>query len=123
MTEYSDTVAKWRSLVQRIAYNTKTGKLNWDDGPYPESVITVIANVVISIRYVGNDYIVVITDEFGGVVDSFKDDDLGELSGGLTAYTVLGQIFRDAKRSISGADKILDQILSELPAEDDGIPF
>jgi hypothetical protein len=118
-----ETTLKWRSLTERLIYGTSAGKLDWDDGPYKDSVITSIKDVVITLRFIDGDYWIYISDQLGNVVDSFSDDKISPLSGGILAFSAMDNLFKNVKRKINGADEVLDLLLNELPEDPDEIPF
>jgi hypothetical protein len=118
-----DTTSKWRSLTERLIYGTSAGKLDWDDGPFDDSVITSIKDIVITLRRVDNDFWITLSDQFGNVVDMFSDIQITPLSGDIPAYPAMDNLFKSVKRKINGADEVLDLLLNELPKEPDEIPF
>jgi hypothetical protein len=119
----SETIAKWRSLTERLIYGTGAGKIDWDDGPFEDSVITSVKDIVITLRLVDRDYLIMLSDQFGNVVDIFSDVQITPLSGDRSAYPAMDNLFKNAKRKINGADQVLDLLLGELPEEPDDIPF
>jgi hypothetical protein len=124
MTQQFDTAKKWHTLIERLAFNTFKGKIDWDEGPYKESIVTSVGTTTITLRLEGNDFLVMITDSTGEVVDSFSDNDLTYFDSGQNAYAFINSLYRNAKRRISGADQVLDQLLADLPSDpDDEIPF
>ncbi|NJS39111.1 MAG: hypothetical protein HC783_08915 [Rhodobacteraceae bacterium] len=118
-----ETTSKWRSLTERLIYGTSAGKLDWDDGPFEDSVITSIKDVVITLRRVDGDYWITLSDQFGNVVDMFSDMQIHPLSDDTSAFHAMDGLFKNVKRKINGADALLDLLLNELPKEPDEFPF
>lgn len=121
------TKTKWRELVSRLARNTHAHRLSWENGNYEGSIVTTVNDHAISLQLVQRsfetNFIVQIADQFGDIVDTFSDEDVGLLDNGVSAHIVLSEVYRDVKRTISGADAVLDAVISALPEDPDGIPF
>ncbi len=121
------TVVRWRKLIERLAYNSSNGKLDWEEGVLPSAIVTSILDVVITLqrKEFGSrvDYVIQISDISGAVIDAFTDEQVPNVSSGQSSFVVMDNIYRSAKRKITGADDILDQILASLPEEPDEIPF
>jgi hypothetical protein len=126
MSEDNPTSRKWTDLTARIIFATDTNRLNWSSGAFDHEVVTSIGNVVVTLAIVDeerSDFSITITDETGDFVDSFRDIDLIGTINSLPPHKALANLFRAAKRSISGADMILDKMLAALPPHPDEIPF
>lgn len=117
------TLSKWRSLVKKLENATNHGKIDWDSGVLPEELITTVGEITISLRQTRGEYIITIRDDFGQVIDSFNDEQLGVTSDGSPAHAALEVLHHTIRRKITGADKIIDSILERLTELDDEIPF
>lgn len=118
-----ETQAKWRNLVERLVHATLSGKLDWTDGAEDGSIVTIINDNIITLMKVEADYLVTLSNSLGDVVDYFTDVDVGQLYNGENAFTALRKLYVFAKRRISGADQIINEILAGLPEHPDDIPF
>ena len=65
------------------------------------------------------NYTITILDERGNAVDLFTDDDLSN-SIDPRAFPKMRSLYTDVSRQISGADKLIDDLITEL---EDDIPF
>ena len=120
------TLAKWWSLITLLDSLTERKKLKWDNGTRHNSFITSVGKQIIEIGHVKHDDLglmieVFINDEFGETIDKFTDEDLPR-NGELTAYPLMLNLYRVIARQVSGADEVLDSILSQLQEKDDD-PF
>jgi hypothetical protein len=111
----NSTLNRWRKLVEKLRYATAQGAIEWDEGTRAESITTEVKDNTITLRKVGNDFHVSVSDLFGDTIDSFTDVQLDTMSDGMAAFQVLNELYTSVKRQLSGADKILDEILEALP--------
>lgn len=127
----SQTVRKWRELVDLLVVLTGKGAISWketaDDGKFLASVSRKVVSIEreMSYRGVSPDKIirVVISDADGKMIEAFDDEDLDGGTEDHQYYRVLDDLMKEISRKISGADKILDQLLSELRDKNEEIPF
>jgi len=118
------TVSKWRELVSRVIYASRQGQIPWEEGVRDQEVIASIGKLVLSLRREEQDMVITISDEFGNLVDSFRDTDIQHLNNGRIAFHELVELHREALRSISGADEVLEKLIESLPPDpSDEIPF
>ena len=121
------TIQKWTNLVMLLDSLTESKKLKWDGGSKSSSYLTTVGAEVIEITLVAGsgsdraDIVIEINDDFGDTIDRFSDEDLMSF-GDLQPYAFMLNLFRKIERQVSGADKILDTILSQLKAKEDD-PF
>lgn len=100
-------------ILHRLVSKTTAGQQEWSEGPLEQSFYTQVAGNGISLRKVNEDYVLLIHNEEGSVVDSISDPALK--SRGLNnAYGIMGNLYEMAQRNAFGADKVLRQIAEEL---------
>lgn len=119
-------MAKYKSLIDRVVQATHQGKIAWRETANEEAFLARIGNNTILLSFDRSlntrGFIVEITDMSGKVVDDFNSRFLDEGDPKRAYYGKLAKLHRHVKRELSGADRILDEILQELP-EVDEIPF
>lgn len=123
-----------RSLVEGLYNATMTGRIKWQPVSKSSSYLTSLRSSAIEIaddmNNNGEPVIVVnVYDQLGNIVDSFNDDYLhGYKPHNLSYdsyYTVMKNLQEMARRNATGADRIIQSILTEIgaPSVDDDIPF
>lgn len=116
---------KNKRLIERLIERTDAGKIEWKeaaDGGFQVSFAQNSINLRTMKGRNGTLYILSLLNAVGEVADSFNDEDL-DADGdgpGSTWFSKLKQLYNQAQRQVRGADKVLNEILSEL---DDDIPF
>lgn len=122
------TYEKYLGLIKMLNSSTLSRKLDWRQvGDIKDAYMTVFPESTLSIFRVFNelasgpndpifDYTIRIYNKDLDIVDEFSDSELSrELSTqGFNIYQDMKDLFNNVKRSASGADSVLDNILSEL---------
>lgn len=112
---------KWQDIVIRLDRLTKAKEIAWQETSDDDILQATIGQNVIQIRRHnysrGPAYVVVIRNSEGKAVDQFDESAVS-----LPYGTSIEKIFVEASRQATGADLILDEILSDLKDRDD-IPF
>tara|TARA_R110000850_G_C9897794_1_gene459552 strand:- start:28 stop:375 length:348 start_codon:yes stop_codon:yes gene_type:complete len=107
---------KWILLFKLLLERTRNGNLSWSETADDEAYLASIGkNKILYERdgRVSGNYFVHIMSNAGKVVDSFDTGDLGQLTN--EDWSPEGEeLFNLIRRKISGADEVLDDILSEL---------
>ncbi len=116
---------KNKRLIERLLERTDEGKVEWKEAADRGFQLSFAQNSI-NLRQAtsrnGTIYIVSLLNALGEVADSFNDEDLDADGDGpdSTWFSKLKQLYTQAQRQARGADKVLNEILSEL---DDDIPF
>jgi hypothetical protein len=116
---------KQRRLVELLYKKTQQGELEWSEGIAKDSYQVSLSSNTISIRPVPNreveevlDYEISLTNSQGKVVDTFTDVEIGKLLGEgemrKKFYEGFAELFEMARRTASGSEQVLNEILSEL---------
>jgi hypothetical protein len=110
-----------RTLVEGLYLATENGTLKWSDKDGFSSYIADIGENRVEILLAGGDIRINIYDVLGDEVDTFDDTYFKEMKPVKLPYdsyyhamTVLHQ---SARRSATGADRIIDSMISSLGAE------
>jgi hypothetical protein len=118
-------------FIQRLRDRTTEGKVSWertaDEGVYQVS----FPNYTVRIfsRPAGEEefeYVVQIVDQEGTVVEEATNGDLAAAAtaGRSSAYRLMGDLFKQARRKAMGVDQALDAIMESLgPGPDHDVPF
>lgn len=115
---------KQMQLVERLLAKTSNGEVDWqtteDDGIYQVSFgdTSLRISEVASEEHPENDFVIAIFNQTGALVESFSDSDL-TIEGdkprkGQTWYRVMGELYRLARRTALGSEKILTDLLNRL---------
>jgi hypothetical protein len=110
---------KNKRLVQRLYEKTRAGTLEWQETPDNGFQVS-LANNSIKIRTVtkrgSNETLlyVYLINAAGEVADSFHDEELDADEPDTRWFRKLREILQLAQRQARGADKVLNDILSEL---------
>jgi hypothetical protein len=124
---------KQRRLVELLLDRTKAGKVDWKPTPDPEMFQVSSPNSTIQLRTIYRsdasepDYLVIVLNSEGEVVDTFNDVELFKdqvdlpESMRISYFNILKDMHERARRNAKGADRVLDSILKELG--DDDLPF
>jgi hypothetical protein len=125
----NSTIKKWARLVDMMVELSHSDKMRWDETVEEDEVIAPLGDYIISIakrihRGNGNEvYIVSVRGSDGRQIESFNDEDLdGGIEGASNYYQLLEELMDEAKRAISGADKVIDELLMIMERDRD-IPF
>ena len=119
-------VEKWRILADRIISLTHKGKLNWSESAMDDEFFAPIGKMLISLSKArerkpegyANLIRIQITDSEGRIIESFDDEDI-DPGQNDQYYEDLSNLHGLIQRRVSGADKILDELLSIMKREDD----
>ncbi|WP_156458007.1 hypothetical protein [Sphingomonas sp. Leaf412] len=128
----SDTIRKYRTLVEKLYIRTKSDLINWKWDEEQKIVSSKIADLFVDLKKGVNDnfedlYSVVVYGPAGHVVDEFNDEYISSPSakpGTLnfdSYFFLMDALYEMAYRKSIGADKALDQILTYLDEIED--PF
>lgn len=123
-----------RSLVEGLYNSTLSGKIIWTKVSNAESFITSLKSSSVEIKddinNRGEPVIVInIYDKNGTQIESFNDDYFISVKpynlSYDTYYDAMKSLHEMSRRSATGADKLIQNILSEIgaPSVDDDIPF
>lgn len=102
-------------LIRLLVKLTKEGKLAWESSYNDNAFRVNFANTTVVISEEKDSYFISLLNNVGAVVDTFSAprlmdaDPLGE-----NWYSILRELFTDARRKALGADQVLDRILQEL---------
>ncbi len=106
------TLGKYEQLVDRLLTKTEAGEILWKETAEPATFQVPFPNYSITISYRKEllpAVIVTILNSEGKSVDSFTQFDLRDEHAGK-----LSKLYENARRKALGAEKALDEILSEL---------
>ena len=146
MPSDSTTVQKWTEFVRRLVRASLAGQVVWKETPSVCKILTSVNDITVVLDRGEDDqgiyFRFTIVDVFDNKVDEFTEADLdikgasvfGDLSprGYPNWPSVLDEFFKIQRRRITGADQVIDELISSLPAvptpsngdlEDDEIPF
>lgn len=130
----ADSKDDLRSLVEGLYSATQSGKIKWAKFSNTDSYISALKASSVEIKgdvnYKGEPVIAVnIYDVSGDQIESFNDDYfIGTRPHTLsydTYYEAMKALYEMARRSATGADKLIQSILHEIgaPVVDDDVPF
>lgn len=121
---------KYRQLVDRLVEKTDRRELDWKEGVYPDSfqVSFPSQSVVLSARQMNEsdaprqplealtiEYVISIVNESGSTVDEFSQFDLDRGQSDKHKYwDILETLYKSVRRQALSAEKVLDDLLSEL---------
>lgn len=119
------TRIKWRQLVDRIILATHNNQIIWQPAINDDEFLTNLRDKIVTIGYESGGtriYYFRIDDDFGGAkIDFFNDEDLDEnflTLSGESYFSRLRDFYNSLSRKVSGADEVLDELLSALPSDD-----
>lgn len=124
----SNSRNRLRTLVEGLCLATDSGKIDWSEqtsGIYTSQ----IANNKAEIANIGSDIRITIYDNQGNEVDSFDDNYFKDMTPSMlsynTYYAAMAALYENARRNATGADKVIDEIISNLGINpvDDPPPF
>lgn len=123
-----NTKEKWSKLAGLLVFLTREGGIFWKSSVNDDEFLTSIGDNVVMISKdevrrnseVVPIVVITISSRTGETVDSFNDEDISDVN--PNAYQSLSDLMTDIARSISGADEILDTIISKLEEKRE-IPF
>lgn len=130
MTELvdSNTLSKWRKLVHLLVSLTNKGKLSWKETPRDDEFLTSHGSNVVVIRQSSSQtsfedlFLISLRDKEGKIIDSFNDETLDHGQDETNYYVLIRDLMLTIRRSLSGADQALDELLASLSEEDDDLP-
>jgi hypothetical protein len=108
---------KYQQLVERLAFKTDQGEVDWREAAGPDTFQVSFANYSITLSLSQNRegatlYVISILNSEGRTVDSFSDQDLE--GRGAEYFRIMGELYHKARRQALGVDKALDEILGQL---------
>jgi hypothetical protein len=124
----SDTVKKYRSLIDVLYEKTTKKSIKWRYEASDRSVWVKLAGQIIVLTGSSNSDFeplcnLVITNSDGDLLEGFSDENLrgDQPKTALFSdwYSFMTALFEMAKRQATGADEALDNILKELGQDDD----
>lgn len=118
-------------LIKKLLDKSRVRELAWKEGIYTNSFQISFRNNAVLVQPIkgrhpaNTDYEFMLLNDQGEVVDSFTDEDLKNVfpngpAFGESWYAVCKEIYDLARRRALGADKVMEEILTEL---DDDLPF
>lgn len=110
---------KYFDLLDRLVEQTNGGNLKWEETVENRSFMVSFPNYTIRVSQEDGendmtDYVISIINNEGSVIDRFSDVTLSQMRPGGSYFTMMEELFNNARRNAFGADKALDDILSEL---------
>jgi hypothetical protein len=124
----SSVIAKRRILTDRIIANTRRGTIKWKETAQPDNYLMRIGKVVVSfgveIGVEGDPaYFLQIEDSDGKVIERFNDENIDGADRGGQYFKKMRDFHGEIARILSGADKLIDELLSSLDPTDEEILF
>lgn len=116
---------KWVDLANKLIRLTFSGKLDWNETSEEDMFQTAVGGIVIQFEHVtsfDDVFSIAILTKDGKRFDGFTNEDLSKIDRSEW-YLTFQSMFQTIQRQISGADKILDDLLAQLDKKDDEIPF
>jgi hypothetical protein len=127
------TAEKYARLLDALHDKASSGKVEWSMEDFTEEVKATVGPFTIGLSYFNREdepFIRVrVYNHDDEVVDTFTDEDLsGQVPRGSfeSYWPLMNDLFRTGKRVATGADAILDQVISTLTEDedvDDDVPF
>lgn len=129
---------KFRSLVEGLYLGTSSGEIKWSSFPENDSFTTDVLKTKIEISSSTNGHgealiIINVFDGSGNRVDTFTDEYFGRKAvpihvSASSYFNLMSNLYEIARRNATGADLILDNLLSAIKApiidsDDDDISF
>jgi hypothetical protein len=105
---------KFAALADRLKYGTENGTLSWNLTDRPAAYVVEFSHYTIMIATVDDDgdgpfELTILSDE-GTIIDSFK-----ATVADRNMNLLLGPLHETARRNSVGIDRVMDELLSELP--------
>ncbi len=124
MSSYADeTVEKWKSLIDRLAFYTSQNKIKWKTSADENTFLARIGENQVSVSGRPNalnwqawDFSIRIFNASGDVVDEFSDEDVDGY------YKKIKSMYDTIVRRNNGSEDVLNAILKALPDPDE-TPF
>jgi hypothetical protein len=119
------TSERLRTLVEGLYIATNDGRLKWQSAASGKGFTAAVSGSLIEIMaespdYDSSDIRINIFNKDGDLVDTFSDSYFGRSSPvnvpQASYYGVMNVLLEGARRSATGADKIVDTIVAELNA-------
>lgn len=104
---------RFETLIKTLVARTQSGAQAWEPGPTTDSYFTQIGKNSVSVRRKANDIYISLHNPDGEIVESASDEELSTYGMENSFPKAMG-LFETAKRNALGADKIFNEILSEL---------
>jgi hypothetical protein len=109
---------KYQQLVERLAVKTDQGEVYWKEAAGPDTFQISFPNYSLTLSSQNRQgsilYVISILNSEGRTVDSFSDEDLDGDGRGGRYFTMMGELYHNARRQALGVDKALDEILGQL---------
>lgn len=104
--------AKIVDLLTRLKYATESGTLSWEQTDQDGAFMAILQRQRILISTRDDDgqapYLVTILGRDGRIIDVVDSEKMG-LNG------IFGDTYQVARRNVAGIDKVIDDLLDELP--------
>jgi hypothetical protein len=113
---------KYRQLVDRLIAKTDRHELDWKEGGYPESFQVSFPNYALLLREKVTegfgapppDIMLLIVDMDGTVIDTIYNFEIDADGPTKPYYLKMRDLYRMVRQQVLGADKAVEEILSEL---------
>jgi hypothetical protein len=114
---------KYRHLIDRLIAKTDSRELPWKEGVYPESFQVAFPNYSLLLReeerheVFGSppaDIAIAVLDMSGKVIDTIYNFEIDAEGRERPYYLKMRDLFRMVRQQVLGADKAVEEILSEL---------
>ena len=109
---------KHKKLVELLLAQTMSAQLDWRETGSDSVFQVSLTNNSVQIEYGtgenNNDITISLINSNGEVVDSFDDTDLDRQGEGGGYFHKMITLYRLARRTALGSEKILDEVLGEL---------
>ena len=115
MTQES-VLAKFKAIAEGLYHRTLDNSIVWETFADDQLKTTLGPYSIVLSKQTSRrnelDMVVTVYDELGNQVDRFTDVDVRDVL--PTAYVKLKEIYDRAQRDLSGADRILDDVIGML---------
>ena len=115
--------SKWQKLFSLVYRLTLSESVLWDETTDSDIYITSINDYSIEMeRYDAANYTMRVRGSDGKIVDEFSDEQISGASNPF-ANRDFKEMYDKIRRVHSGADRILDEVITSLETKDDEFPF
>lgn len=122
-----ETRKKWAEFFRRLEYGTTKKSIKWKTTSSDTDVFSKIGeNVILFGTEFRNNrpfYYIQIETNDGRKIESFDDEELGNIGDDINYFDRMKELFAKINRELSGADKVLEDLIKLLPDPDEEIPF
>lgn len=114
---------KYRQLVDRLLTKTDRREVEWKEGAYPNSFQVSFPNYALLLREEDKkegfvspspDIMLSIVDMGGDVIDTIYNFEIDAEGRERPYYLKMRDLYRTVRQQVLGADKAVEEILSEL---------